>query len=125
MITCPGRVQNIGRLRRDRRVGTADGNGSRERYGRCRAGTHIPRNPCGPDAALVPSSPDTDNHVGISGNISYRPANKVVAIRPMVLQRTDSEMGPPRVAVAPRPWRQRLSMPSSVVISSPIHNSIV
>jgi hypothetical protein len=103
MITCPGQAQSIGHRRRDRRAGTTDGNVSHECYGRCRAGTHIPRNPYGPDAALVPSFPDMGTHVGISGNTSYRPASRVAAIRPMVLRRTDFEMGPPRVAAALRP----------------------
>jgi len=102
MITCPGRGRSIGRRRRDRRAGTADGNESRERYGRCREDTRTPLNPYGPVAAPIPSSPDKGTRVGISGSTSCRPASRAAAIHPMVLRHTDSETGPPMVAAAPR-----------------------
>lgn len=103
IITFPGRGRSIGRHRRDRRAGTADGNGSRERYGRYRADTRTLRNPCGPVLAPIPSSPDTGTRVGISGSTSCRRASRAAAIHPKVLRHMDSETGPPRAAAAPRP----------------------
>lgn len=120
MLTFPGRARSIGRRRRDRRAGTADGNGSRERYGHFRVDTRTPRNPCGRVSELVPSFPGTGTRVGISGNTSCRPASRAVAIHPMVLRRTDSATGPPKGAAARRPWWRQRGMPSSVVIASPV-----
>jgi len=120
--TCPGRARNTVRLRTVRRAGTVDGTASRARCGHCRADTRTRRNPCGPVAAPVPSSPGTGTRAGISGNTSRLPASRAAAIRPTVRPRTGFGTGRPTAVATPRPlWRPPATVDSLATASrSPV-----